>query len=319
MNISVVIPNYNGEKILRKNISGVLKVLDTYANSQKHDIELIIVDDGSTDASKEIIQAMFNDHTSSVGIRLLFNSRNYGFSTTVNKGVAAAKGEIVVLLNTDVIPEKDFLDALLPHFQEEKVFAVGCMDRSVEDGKTILRGRGIGKWEKGLLVHKKGEVEKNDKTLWVSCGSGAFRKEIWKDLGGLSEVLNPFYWEDVDLGYRALKSGYKLVFEKNSIVTHNHEEGSIKSSQTENKITTTAYRNQHLFTILNATDSNVFLSYIGNILRYFFFAITRNGYEKGFLKILPVFFKALQLRMRNKRLFTLSDEEVCKQFAEEMK
>lgn len=317
MNISVVIPNYNGEKIIEKNISQTLKVLEKYSDSQKHTIEVVIVDDGSTDSSKQIIQSLFNDHTSSIGIRLLFNNRNYGFSTTVNKGVAAAKGEIVILLNTDVIPEKDFLDSLLPHFADEKVFGVGCLDKSIENGETVYRGRGIGQWKNGLLHHNKGE-NTTSTTLWVAGGSGAFRKSIWEKLGGLSEILNPFYWEDVDLGYRALKAGYNLVFEKNSVVTHMHEEGSIKSTQTTKRVTTIAYRNQHLFTILNATDAAVLQAYFLNIPRFLAGGLFSNGYERGFIYMLFLLPKALQLRARNKKLFTKTDEEICKQFASEL-
>ena len=48
------------------------------------------------------------------------------------------------------MPEKDFLKPLMEHFNDESVFAVGCMDKSIENGKTVLRGRGIGKWKKGF-------------------------------------------------------------------------------------------------------------------------------------------------------------------------
>lgn len=319
MNISVVIPNYNGEKILEKNLLQVLKVFEKYSDAQHHTIEIIIVDDGSTDRSKEILAGIFNNHTSSIGIRLLFNNKNYGFSTTVNKGVAAAKGEIVILLNTDVIPKNDFLDALLPHFLDEKVFGVGCMDQSIEDDKKVLRGRGIGKWEKGLMHHNAGKLNKNT-TLWVSCGSGAFRKSIWETLGGLSELYNPFYWEDVDLGYRALKSGHKLVFEKESVVTHMHEEGSIKSSQSIKKVHATAYRNQHVFTLLNATTPRIILGYLAHLPKYTIQAIRerKKGYLQGLLRVIPLLPQVVITRARNKRLFVKSDEDICSEFSDEI-
>src|SRR3989344_3918266 len=120
MNVSIVIPNYNGEEILAKNLP---KVLDAVG-----DAEIIIVDDASTDASASIISNLKSQISN---LKLLQNEHNLGFSSTVNRGVKVVKGEVVVLLNTDVVPEKDFLKPLLRHFEDEKIFAVGCMDRSI--------------------------------------------------------------------------------------------------------------------------------------------------------------------------------------------
>ena len=216
MSISIIIPNYNGAELLKKNLPKVTDAISNY----KESIEIIVVDDCSTDSSMEILKKLN-------GIRIIRNERNLGFSSTVNNGVRNASGEIVVLLNTDVKPEKEFLIPLLNHFNDEKIFAVGCKDKSIENGKTVLRGRGVGMWKKGFLIHSRGEVDKNT-TLWVSGGSGAFKKSIWEKLGGFDELYSPFYWEDIDLSYRAIKSGYKILFEPKSVVIHEHQKGAIK-------------------------------------------------------------------------------------------
>ena len=70
-----------------------------------------------------------------------------------------------------------------------------------------------------MLVHSRGEVNKTN-TLWVNGGSGAFRKSIWEDLGGFDELYNPFYWEDIDLSYRAKKAGYKIIYVPTAKVYH---------------------------------------------------------------------------------------------------
>jgi len=176
MKISIIIPNYNGEELLKKNLP---KVLAASGNA-----EIVVVDDCSSDNSIEILKEF------PVGV--IRNEKNLGFSSTVNRGVKEAKGEVIILLNTDVAPQKDFIDFLTPHFNDEKVFAVGCMDKSIEGEKTILRGRGIGTWKKGFLIHSKGEVDKIS-TLWVGGGSGAFRKSIWEKLGGFCPLYNPSF------------------------------------------------------------------------------------------------------------------------------
>jgi GT2 family glycosyltransferase len=196
MNISVVIPNYNGEKILETNLSSILEILSKYEQGKK---ELIVIDDSSHDASIEKIKQLFEQFPDkTVKTVLLENQKNLGFAPTVNKGVKKATGDILVLLNTDVVPNNDFLESLLPHFSDTSVFAVGCLEKSIEDNKTNLYGRGLGEWRDGFLVHRAGDV-KGKTTLWVSCGSGAFRKSIWDQLDGLNEVYTPFYWEDIDL------------------------------------------------------------------------------------------------------------------------
>ncbi len=223
MNVTIVIPNYNGEDVLRKNLPKVLSEVENYKDGK---IEVIVVDDASTDSSESVISNFIRSAGSGQISNLKFfkNNKNLGFSSTVNKGVGHAKGDIVILLNTDVYPEKGFLDPLLNNFKDKSVFAVGCMDKSIENGKVVLRGRGLGTWKRGFLVHKRGEVDARN-TLWVSGGSGAFRKDIWNKLGGLNELYSPFYWEDIDLSYRAQKSGYKVIFEPKSVVFHEHEKG----------------------------------------------------------------------------------------------
>lgn len=310
MKVSIVIPNYNGEELLRKNLP---KVIDSVSN-YKGKIEIIVVDDCSTDASASVIS---NFKSQISNLKFLLNERNLGFSSTVNRGVKKSEGEIVVLLNTDVVPEKDFLNPLLEHFNNPELFAVGCMDKSLENGKIVLRGRGIGRWERGFLVHSRGEVDKTD-TLWVSCGSGAFRKSIWDKLGGLDILYNPFYWEDIDLSYRALKSGYKILFEPKSIVAHEHEKGSIKKKYLESQIKTIAYRNQFVFVWKNTTDLDLQLYHLLWLPYYFIKALVRFdlSFFKGFFSAFILLPQILQSSLEDQKLFIKSDKEVAREFLE---
>lgn len=306
MNVSVVIPNYNGEELLLKNLPELFNELNKY---KKGEIEVIVVDDGSEDNSVNVIKRFPK-------VKLLINPKNVGFSQTVNKGVEEAKGELILLLNTDVLPQKDFLDPLLTHFNDPNVFAVGCMDKSVEkNGEIVLRGRGIGLWKRGFLVHSRGEVDSND-TLWVSGGSGMFRNSIWEKLGGLNTLYNPFYWEDIDLSYRAQKSGYKVIFENKSVVLHEHEKGIIKKKFSPFRVKSIVYRNQFIFVWTNLTDSNLVLKHFLWLPYYFIKTILSLdfAFTIGFLNALLRIPKILKTRYNNKRLFILSDLEVTKKY-----
>ncbi|OGG11617.1 hypothetical protein A2Z00_04565 [Candidatus Gottesmanbacteria bacterium RBG_13_45_10] len=245
--ISIVIPNWNSLYLLKEHLPHVLDAVS--------EAEVIVADDMSTDGSVEYLKQHFPN------VRVVQRRSHNGFATNVNAGVAAAKGDVVVLLNTDVEPEKDFLLPLLSHFRDPRVFAVGCLEKSKEQGITVLRGRGLAHWVKGYYIHSRGEASKTD-TAWVAGGSGAFRKSMWGQLGGMDTLFNPFYWEDIDLSYRARKNGWKTLFEPKSIVCHYHEEGKIKREFTSNMVTRIAYRNQYIFIWKNITDFDLIVEHV---------------------------------------------------------
>ena len=316
MNISIIIPNYNGEDLLRKNLPKVIKIAESY---KKGNIEIIVIDDCSTDNSIKTIQSLtqITGLNRKINLKIIQNEKNLGFSPTVNKAAKEATGEVLVLLNTDVLPEEFFLEPLIKNFDDNKVFAVGCMDKSIEDGKTVFRGRGLGKWEKGFLIHRKGEVSKNN-TLWVNGGSGAFRRSIWNKLSGFNELYAPFYWEDIDLSYRALKSGYRVLFEPKSTVVHEHEEGSIKKTVKPMSVRITSYRNQFYFVWINITDLSFIVSHLF-WLPLQLFSATIHG-DTAFLRgFLLAFFHVPQVLIRRQKVQSLtkiSDHSILARFSE---
>lgn len=247
VSVSVIIPNWNGRHLLEKNLQAVM--------SATEGAEILVVDDASTDNSVLFLKKHFPT------VYIVSKQTHEGFASSVNAGVEAAHGDIIVLLNTDVVPEKGFLQPLLGHFQDEAVFAVGSMDKSKEGDSVVLRGRGMARWHKGFFVHERGDVNTSD-TAWVSGGSGAFRKSMWHMLGGMDPLYDPFYWEDIDLSYRARKAGYILKFEPKSTVSHFHEEGKIKQSFSKARIKVVAYRNQFIFIWKNISDSGFLFSHV---------------------------------------------------------
>lgn len=309
MKINILIPNYNGEELLRKNLPAVYGSVKYFESKTKDQVEVIVIDDASDDESVEFLKSQREN------ITLIENEKNTGFAASVNKGVLHSKGEILVLLNSDVRPQKEFLVPLLSHFKDQNVFAVGCMDKSIEGEKIILRGRGIGKWEKGFLVHRRGEVNKTN-TLWVSGGSGAFRRSVWNKIGGFNQLYYPFYWEDIDLSYRALKLGFKLIFEPKSIVLHEHEAGVIRKKYSPFQIKTVSYKNQFIFVWVNATDLNLQLLHIFWLPYHLVRALTKRDFAfiLGFFQAFVLLPKTIQTSFRFQKLFVKTDKEVIEEF-----
>lgn len=307
MDISIVIPNYNGLDLLKRNLPKVIESI------KGKSAEIIVVDDASTDESRIYLKEQFPD------VLVVKKAKNEGFSSTVNTGVGQAEGEIVVLLNTDIEPHNDFLGPLLAHFKKKEVFAVGCLQESIEASKTVLRGRGIGMFYRGMLIHSRGEVDKQN-TLWVSGGAGAFRRSSWIELGGLDELFNPYYWEDIDLSYRAIKSGYKIAFEPKSRVIHRQEIGTIRNTQKKKHIMWVAYRNQFIFFWKNITDKKILIDHLMYLPYHVVKAIFRgdSAFLLGLFKAILLFPTILIKRRRNLLKWRVKDRLIVEAFISEI-
>lgn len=314
MNISIVIPNFNGRDLLLTNVPKVVAAVKDYSDGF---VEIVVTDDASKDGSVEAVRHLLEDlipkNSKQLSYQLLENPLgvNRGFSGNVNVGVKMAKGDIIILLNSDVVPKRGFLPPLLSHFSDSEMFAVGCMDESVEDGKIVLRGRGIGKWERGFLNHAAGSLD-SPHTLWVSGGSGAFRKKIWDTLGGLNELYNPFYWEDIDLSYRAQKAGYTVLFERKSVVRHEHSKGAIKTFYKPFRVRKIVYRNQFLFTWLNLADTMLIAKHILWLPYHIAKAVKHKdlAFFYGFFMALLRVPKIISYRLKTNALWKRKDSEV---------
>jgi O-antigen biosynthesis protein len=271
MNVSVIITTFNGKKLLEKNLPAVTAAM-------REGDELIIVDDASSDDTVTFLKnycalkqdECLPDQTTGeqpadrlclkgkvgmIDVFLIANSHNQRFAESSNRGVIQAHNEVVILLNNDVSPQKDFLTFLLPHFHESRVFAVGCKEIASADGNKEY-GRAAGWFERGFYIHKRADDQNGTDTAWVSGGSGAFRLSLWKELGGFDLAYRPAYWEDIDLSFRAIGRGYQVVFEPKAIVYHNHESTNTAVFGKE-QIEVMAYKNQILFMWKNAPASQL--------------------------------------------------------------
>jgi len=291
MKFSIIIPNWNGEKLLKKNLPAVF--------SSGAD-QVVVVDNGSNDGSVALLKNLQAQYSQ---LKIIFNPKNLGFARAVNQGVKEAKNEIVALLNNDVVPEKDFLKPLVKDFQDEKVFAVSLNEPQWSWAK--------GKWVKGFIEHETGPKTKTPHlSFWANGGSGAFRKSIWLELGGLDEIFAPFYWEDIDLSYRAWKRGFKILWEPQSVVHHQHET-TIGLRFNQKYVDLIAQRNQLLFIWKNTTDFRMLLVHKAFLWKKL---LTQPGYFKPFLAAwfrFPLVFPRWLKEFKEKKV---SDEQIFKQF-----
>lgn len=292
--VSIIIPNYNGEKLLEKNLPAVLKAKEYKANNI---LEIIVVDDASPDGSVDLLKKKFPE------VKVIKHKINRGFSSSVNTGARTSTGDLLVLLNSDVIPEKDFLVSTLSLFKDDSVFAISFSEKNYSWAK--------GEFKNGFVEHGLGtKTKKVHDTFWVSGGSGIFRRDYWMTLGGMDEKLfSPFYWEDLDLGYRALKRGYKLLWDPDSRVLHKHE--STIGLLPKKYVDRIRERNQLIFIWKNITSPILIRKHIVGLLKR---TLRHPGYIRIVIMALIKIRLILEARKKEKKACKVSDEAIFARF-----
>lgn len=290
LKISVIITNYNGKNILEKNLPFIIRAKE---NPDNRIGEIILIDDASRDDSCEFVKGSYPE------IRVIRHKKNRGFIASTNTGARSAKYPLLAFLNSDVEVSNNFLVSVRPLFKDERVFGVSMHEKGYGYAKA--------KFEDGFFIHWGAEESSEVKnTFWVSGGSGVFRRDYWMLLGGMDEKLySPFYWEDVDLGYRALKKGFILLWDPNSKVTHNHESTVKKISGKFRSLI--QERNQLIFIWKNITSPNLKRKHVAALFR----KIAKHpGYTIVFLMALFKLPKIAKARNKEEKECRVSDEAI---------
>lgn len=211
MKATVVIPNYNGLKFLKP-------CLNSLKCQSEQNFATIIIDNASKDGSIEYIKKNYPE------ILLIENKENLGFSEAVNQGMKETKTPYVILLNNDTEVHKDFVKELVNTIEEDSsYFSVSSKMLSyhepdkIDDAGDMINLFGWS-FQRGN-AHKETEyVEK--KEVFSSCaGAAIYRMEVLNRIGGF-DPLHFAYLEDMDLGFRAKRYGYKNMFCPDAIVYH---------------------------------------------------------------------------------------------------
>lgn len=227
VDISIVIPNHNTAKLLEECLQSI-KV----HKQKKLTTEIIVVDNASTDGSKEMVREKFKD------IILIVNKKNSGFARAVNQGWQKGSGELVVFLNSDTALQNNALEIMANYIQiHSSVGAIsgkltlrnGQIDPDTHRGfptpwSSLTFFLGLEKlFPKSRLFAQYHQGWKNkDQIHEIDAGAGALllvRRSILKKLGGWDEEYF-FYGEDIDLCYRIKQAGWKVIFHPGTQVLH---------------------------------------------------------------------------------------------------
>lgn len=291
--ISTIIPVYKKTNLFLKN----LKTNYPYLK----ETEIIIINDDPEISIKSLLK--------NYKVKLIENTKNLGFGKSVNKGIKISKNKYVFLLNSDVVLNDNLFKNSIKHFEEEKkLFAIGFAQTESDDN---LVGKNSIYWKNGFFRHKKAPNMYFGKTAWAEGGSSIFSKEKFLELGGFDDLYSPFYWEDIDISYRAWKKGYKVLFDPSILVKHHHEStiSTYFSLKTINKI---SYRNQLIFIWKNITDKNLIISHFLLLVPNLILLVLKGeiNFISGLFGAMSKIFSIYRHRQNQKKSNLLTDQEV---------
>ncbi len=222
--ISVLILNYN-------NTNDTLECVHSLMKNNFNNYEIILIDNGSTDGSKEILKELESKYSN---IIFIINKINLGFAEGANKGMSIARGDYILFLNNDTIVKEDFLDCLIKQASEHPDASIFCPKIYFYDRPdTIWFAGGYIDWKYQGAHIGYGRKDSNIYDTAATCEyvtgcAMLIKKEVIKKIGLFDESFFA-YQEDVDLCIRARKAGYKCMYIPYPHVWH--KEGATSKKQ----------------------------------------------------------------------------------------
>ena len=203
MRAAVVVPNWNGREWLPG-------LLDSLAAQTRPADEVLVVDNGSTDGSLELLRAR--------GVRTLPLERNTGFAYAANRGIEAVSTEAVALVNTDVVLDPRWLEQALARLEGDDGLASVATKMVLLDRPHVLDDAGDELRRDGV-AHQRGHGRRDDgrwdapgEAFSACAGAALYRRGAVLTAGGFDERLFS-YLEDVDLGLRLRLAGWRCGYE----------------------------------------------------------------------------------------------------------
>ena len=218
---SVIIPLYNKEKFVENAVNSVLQ--QSFA-----DFEIIIVEDCSTDKSREVVSKIQSNK-----IKILHHQSNKGLSAVRNTGIKNSKANYITFLDADDVWKPNYLEkinALIHQFSEAKLFATNYEELYPNHLILLPKNNSI-HFESDTLIPNFFQISLAQ-PLYCSC-SLCVEKSVFEKVGYYDEKIT--FGEDVDFNIRA-NSEYKLAYSKEALVTY--------TMFSENQITNTSIRNK---------------------------------------------------------------------------
>ena len=222
--VSVIVVNYNGIELLGACFESLCLM-----NTDSSELELIMVDNLSTDNSVDFIQERYPQ------VKILKNDVN-NFARALNIGVKSARGEYIAFLNNDTVVDREWINGLLKVIKHDgRIGAVQSKilfsDRATVNSVGVEEVEDFNFRDIGFGEKDSGQYEKVMKRDYVTGGSVLYARECLKDVGFFDEDYVMFF-EDIDYSIRCRDKGWELFYSPYSVVYHKYH-GSASSGLCE--------------------------------------------------------------------------------------
>jgi GT2 family glycosyltransferase len=242
--ISVVLPNYNGKLLLEKNLPSLIRALEKFTH------EIIVVDDASTDQSVHFLTEQYPS------VHVVQHQKNQGFSSACNTGIFRAKSDLICVANTDVTFLHDYFEKIVPAINKNVFAAKGRIRNVTSSGEFVnfdttarsFMKRGLWRFDKTLYEKQLSgfSAELGGRFCLLGCCFVADAGKL-KEISGYDEIFSPFYWEDSDLPFRAIRAGCDLRYVPEAEVIH-EVSSTINRTRTASHRKLVSNRNKFIFT-----------------------------------------------------------------------
>ena len=213
--VTVVVVNWNGRDHLEICLGSLIA-------QDPAGVEIIVVDNGSTDGSVDFVRQQFGDR-----IRIITHDANLGYSRGLNEGIRAARGRYVMALNNDTEVAPGCLAALVeaadrhPNAGSLATKILSYADRSVIDNVGhLLYPDGLSRG-RGRLEIDRGQYDAEEEVLLPSGCATLLRRAMLADVGLFDDDLFA-YCDDTDLGLRARLAGWRCRYVPKAVVYHKY-------------------------------------------------------------------------------------------------
>jgi GT2 family glycosyltransferase len=212
--VSIIIVNWNGATVLPECLRSLLKL-------NHKPIEIVIVDNGSTDDSVGVVREICGGDAKIVRLE-----KNVGFAAGVNIGFENATGEFIATLNNDMVVEPSWLDQPMALLKDRSVGIVSCRqmnyyDRSKVDGlyHYVTKVLDLTPFASGCLYNEDDLFSKPGYVISANGGSAVIRTKVFSALGGYDADFFG-YMEETDFCMRAFLRGWRCVYAPSAVVYH---------------------------------------------------------------------------------------------------
>lgn len=200
--VSVLVPAFDEEITIRRTIAALLRL--DYPS-----FEIVVVNDGSTDGTADSVRSFMHSDR----VRLVDKEENEGKAMALNDGVPACAGEIILCLDSDVVPDPQLLRKMVPHFASPRVGAVTGNPRVVNRG-SLLRDLQMLEFTSIISVQRRAQRIWG-RVLTASGAAVAIRKEAMRAVGGFAPSMAT---EDIDITWKLQSAFWDVRYEPSAIV-----------------------------------------------------------------------------------------------------